>query len=243
MKFRFEQKAETTTLDLYIYDDIEGDTFSFWDVKHESKTSSEYFRKQLENYPNVQEINVYINSMGGDVFEAYGICSQLDRCEAKVNVIVDGFACSAASLLLCIADKVTMSSQSMVMIHNMWTVAIGNAFELRKAADDIEKIMEGNRTLYLRKMKVTEEELIKMLDAETYLTAKECVEYGLCDEINGETKADTMNQVLELSEKNMKMKLAQLRMMKQSIEDLTQKNKTKKEEFDSNSMLSFFEQF
>ena len=189
LKWEFKQKAEEKpkVLDLYIYGDIEGgNTFDLAKGTFEqSKTSAEHFKEELSKYSEVEAINLFVNSCGGDVVEGMGIRNQLKRHKAKVTGIVDGIGASAASFILTGCDEVKMYSNSMQMIHNMWTFAIGNSKELRKVADDMDKMMEGNRMAYLEKSngKLTEEKLIELLEAETWLTAEECFEYGLCDEI------------------------------------------------------------
>ncbi|MBN2852048.1 MAG: Clp protease ClpP, partial [Clostridia bacterium] len=137
--------------------------------------------------------------------EGTAIYSQLKRHQAQKIVYVDGFACSVASVIAMAGDKVIMPKNTMMMIHNMWTCVCGNAQELRKAADDLDTISNGNRQAYLLKAKdkLTEEKLIEMLNAETWLTADQCVEYGLADEIAGEeadlTQAKQMLQKVNQS--------------------------------------------
>ena len=244
MKYKLKQYNESIkSLEMYIYDDIQGDSYNWWDGKVTSETSSKYFKEELDKYPNVDEIHLYINSNGGDVYEAYGICSQLERHSAKIISHVDGFAASAASLLLCVSDKVIMTSQSMAMIHNMWTASCGNAKELRKNADDLDKMMEGNRTLYLKKCKnLTEEKLIEMLENEEYLTAKDCLEIGLCDEIYGETNEETMLELAQQRTNSLKMQLARQKVIHQSIQQLDQQRIKKKDEKSKESLSSFFMQ-
>ena len=118
------------------------------------------------------------------------IRNQLKRHPANVTGYVDGIAASAASFILTGCDQVKMYSNTMQMVHNMWIGATGNAKQLRKAADDLEVIMEGNRKAYLEKSggKLTDAKLIELLDNESYLTAAECLAYGLCDEIIAEEK-------------------------------------------------------
>lgn len=196
---------EKDTLDLYVYSDVEADWYDWWSGKEiESDTSAKTFSKQLSEYPDVKQINVYISSNGGDVLEGTAIYSQLKRHSANVHVYVDSFACSVASVIAMAGDTITMAPNAMMMIHNCWTWAVGNASELRKQADDLDKIMEGNRQAYLLKAgdKLSEEKLIEMLDNETFLTAKECIELGLCDEImdedpntNTDPEEDTIEQI------------------------------------------------
>lgn len=173
------------TLDLYIYGHVESDYYDWWGDKHESETSAEHFRAELSKYPNAKNINIYINSLGGSVLEGTAIYNQLRRHPAHKTVYVDGFACSIASVIAMAGDKVVMPKNTMMMIHNPWTVAMGNASELRKQADDLDTIAEASRQAYLVKAngKLDESKLIEMLDAETYLTAKQCIEYGLADEL------------------------------------------------------------
>ncbi|WP_246208738.1 head maturation protease, ClpP-related [Anaerotalea alkaliphila] len=176
----------------------------------ESETSADHFRSELGKYPDVNQINLYVNSFGGSVFEAMAIRSQLKRHAATVTGYVDGFACSAASFVLTACDKVVMPSNTMQMIHNAWNYVAGNAKELRKAADDLEKIMEGNRQAYLEKSagKITEEKLMELLDSESWLTAAECLEYGLADEVTlGEVDLTNAKAMLEQRNKTLEQKI------------------------------------
>ena len=92
--------AVPNALELYIYTDVRGDYYDWWERKFvESTTSAEYFRKELEKYPDVREINIFINSLGGSVMEGTAIYNQLRRHPAHKTVYVDGFACSIASVI------------------------------------------------------------------------------------------------------------------------------------------------
>ena len=192
MKIDFRQQAEApSVLDLYIYDEVKPDGFDWWTWEMtQSETSANFFRDKLAEYPDVSQINLYINSVGGSVLEGYGIYAQLRRHPAKVTAYVDGFACSIASVIAMAADHIVMSVGSMMLIHNMLDYCYGNAADHRKTADDLDSMMEGNRQIYLQRTagKLTEDKLTEMLDAETWLTAQDCMTYGLCDEIAGEVK-------------------------------------------------------
>lgn len=184
--WELKQSTQPDTLDLYIYGDVERDYFDWWNWEMvQSETSANYFREELSKYPDVKKINVYINSYGGSVFEGTAIYSQLRRHTAQKIVYIDGFACSVASVIAMAGDKVIMPQNTMMMIHNIWNVAVGNSKQLRKAADDLDAIMEGNRQAYLIKSdgKISEEKLMELLEAETWLTAEQCVEYGFADEL------------------------------------------------------------
>lgn len=183
----WEIKQSTTPgiLELYIYGYVEPDGYDWWsDEIIESETSANHFRSELGKHPDISQINIYINSYGGSVFEGTAIYNQLKRHPAQKTVYVDGFACSVASVIAMAGDKVVMPRNTMMMIHDAWDVVAGNSRELRKAAEDLEVIMEANRQAYLMKTgdKLTEEALINMMAEETWLTAAQCLEYGLADE-------------------------------------------------------------
>lgn len=178
------EAKDSDTLELSIYSSVEGDSRDLWTGKTiESETSAKHFKAELDKHPDVKEIRVYINSLGGSVVEGLAICNQLRRHPAHKTVVIDGFACSIASVIAMAGDTVIMPKSAMMMIHNPWTIALGNAEELRKTADDLDKLGEGVRQAYLEKAgdKLDESKLIEMLNAETYLTAEECIAFGLAD--------------------------------------------------------------
>lgn len=150
-----------------------------------SETSARNFKEVLDANPNAKVINLAINSQGGYVSEGNAIYTMLKRHPATVNVSIDAFACSMASGVAMAGDHVTMSPNALLMIHNPASCVYGNAVELRKAADDLDVMADAFRQMYLLKSggKLPEEKLIEMLDAETYLTAAQAKEFGLCDEI------------------------------------------------------------
>lgn len=176
------------TLDLYIYGDVEAERWvhdedGWWGHWEEAETSANHFREVLAEFPGVEQINVYINSYGGSVFEGTAIYNQLRRHAAHKTVYVDGFACSIASVIAMAGDEVVMPRNALMMIHNMWMAAMGNAAELRKAADDLDVINAAGRAAYLLKAgdRLDEKRLAEMMDEETWLTAAQCIELGLAD--------------------------------------------------------------
>ena len=201
-RWEIRQQTEPGVLDLYIYGDVEGDRRDWWTGEIiESETSADYFREELAKYEDVVLINIYINSYGGSVFEGTAIYNQLKRHRARKVVYVDGFACSIASVIAMAGDEVVMPRNALMMIHNMWMEVTGNAAELRKAADDLDKINEAGREAYLEKAgdKLTPEVLARMEDEETWLTAEECIRYGLADRY-ADQDAD-MSQAAEVLQK------------------------------------------
>ena len=202
--WELKQAVEPGTLEMYIYGDVEGDYYDWWSEREiKSETSANHFREELAKFPNATQINIYINSYGGSVFEGTAIYSQLKRHTAQKTVYIDGFACSVASVIAMAGDKIVMPSNTMMMIHNALNVVAGNSKELRKAADDLDTIMDGNRQAFLTKSngKITEAKLMELLEAETWLTAKQCLEYGFCDEIAGK-EIDITNATAMLQKVN-----------------------------------------
>lgn len=128
-------------------------------------------------------VTVRINSVGGDVFTGSAIYSTLKMHDKKVTVHIDGLAASAASVVAMAGDEVIMPSNAMIMIHNPWSIAIGEAKDFRKRADDMDKIRESMVTTYQEKTGMSREELIEIMDEETWLTATEAKEYGFADTI------------------------------------------------------------
>lgn len=195
---RFEPKqAKTNTYQLYIYDDVKAQgrfDWSTWEYL-ESETSAEYFRKQLAEIPADAEIELFVNSNGGSVKEGTSIYNQLVRHPAHKTAYVDGFAYSVAFLILMACDHIVMGLGTSALAHNMWMCVAGNASELRKAADDLDKMMESNRKIFLKRCgkKMTEEELCALMEEERPLTPEECLEMGFCDEIAEQLEDDDKN--------------------------------------------------
>ena len=179
---------QANSLDIYLYDNIKGDKYNWWtDELEKSETSAKHVKEVLEQAGEVNTINLYINSYGGDVKEGLGIYNQLKRKPCQKVAYIDGFACSIASVIAMACDKVVMGTNSLMMVHHASMGAYGNAEELRKAANDVEVIDKASCSSYLTKAgdKLTEEMLTELLDNQTWISAEQCLEYGLADEIAG----------------------------------------------------------
>ncbi|MCM1334286.1 MAG: Clp protease ClpP [Bacteroides sp.] len=191
MKMRMEVKQmektrEAKTLDVYIYDTIESDGRDFWTGAREaSETSANTFLKRIEEAggDELSEVNIHINSLGGDCSEGNAIANAIRQLKAWTTAYIDGYACSAASVIACACRTVRMPRNTVMFLHNPWTTVSGNAKELRKKADDLEKLGEAFATIYTEKSRgrLAGEKLKALLDNETYLTAEEAQKYGLCD--------------------------------------------------------------
>lgn len=188
----FQLTQNNNEVDIQIYGDI-----TSWEW-FDSDVSSYTLSKQIEGL-ECDKINVYINSYGGEVAEGLAIYNQLKRHKAKVKTICDGFACSAASVIFMAGDERVMSTASLLMIHNAWSWASGNANELRKQADDLDKITQASVNAYMQEVNITEEELKQMLDDETWITPQEAIEKGFITAIVNEKEAEEVSQSVKKS--------------------------------------------
>lgn len=153
---------------------IKGDIISWnssiWDFNYRMKSIKEN-----------EDIELEINSYGGDVFLGIDICNTLRGHKGNVTITITGIAASAASIICMGADKIKAYSNTQMMVHNAWTIVAGNAKQLRKAAEDLESIGESVLASYTHR--IDEATAKKLLDNETYLSAKKAIELGLIDEI------------------------------------------------------------
>ncbi len=192
--FSLEKTKQTATINIY------GDITS-WAWEELGEVSAVNLSKQLEALGDVDQIDVYINSYGGEVAEGLAIYNALKRHKAKVTTYCDGFACSIASVIFMAGDERIMNESSLLMIHNAWTYAVGNSEELRKQADDLEKITQASVEAYKSHSSLTEKEIKKLMDEETWILPTEALEYGFATTIDKpENKNASQNAFLQLFE-------------------------------------------
>ena len=184
----YQLTQNDTSADLYIFGDI-----CAWAWQEMGEQSGVTIVNQLKEL-DVDTINVHINSYGGDVAEGLAIYNVLREHKAQIVTICDGFACSAASVVFMAGDRRVMQPASLLMIHNAWTVAMGNAAQLRKTADDIETITQASVEAYKKVATISEEEIKALMDAETWILPKDAVEYGFATEIDDEDEDDEPKQ-------------------------------------------------
>ena len=161
---------------------IDGEIVSekLWD----SDVSATDFRDSLKELGPVKTINMSINSPGGSVFDGIAIYNMLKKNPATVNVTVEGLAASIASVIAMAGDTLTMDTGSMLMIHNPFTMAVGNASELREMADTLDEIRESSVEIYHEKTGIDKEAIKSVMDNETWLTADEAITAGWADQKN-----------------------------------------------------------
>jgi ATP-dependent protease ClpP protease subunit len=131
-------------------------------------------------------LHMRINSPGGDVFAAQAIVSAIrdirDR-GIKVIAYIDGYAASAATVIATAADEIVMSNGAMYMIHCAWTFAYGNASDLTETANLLSKVDGVIASQYAARSGKTTDEIMTLMEAETWFTAQETVDAGLADRV------------------------------------------------------------
>ena len=167
-------EAETRSIEVYVYGEI-----GTWGI-----TANQFVRDLAALDDGVSPIVVAFNSIGGDLFDGLAIHNALSRLGERCTGRVDALAASAASVAVCGAHRVVIASNAMLMIHNPWTYASGDAEDLRKVATALDQAMEAIIAAYKSKAPdIDEVELRRLVNAETWLTANEAVALGLADEV------------------------------------------------------------
>lgn len=139
------------------------------------------FNSKMRNVKDDEDIELEINSYGGDVFAGIDIMNTLRGHKGNVTITITGIAASAASIIAMGANKIKMYANTQLMVHNAWTMVAGNAKQLRKVADDLDSIGESVLASYTHR--VDAKTVKKLLDEETYLSAAKAKELGFIDEI------------------------------------------------------------
>jgi len=168
--FEINNKAKGTA-DIWIYSEIGG-----FDVNAKS------FIDELKEVKG-KDLNVHINSLGGSVFGGLAIYNALKSHKGKVTTIVEGIAASIASVIAMAGDTIEMSKNSLFMIHNPFTMAGGDADELRKTANVLDKIRDEIASIYSSKTSEDHNTLIGLMSAETWFNAEETLEIGFANAI------------------------------------------------------------
>lgn len=183
--WNFQDSTNNGTAELYIYGPIVSNA-SWWD----DSVDAVQFSDDLKALGG-KDVTVHINSPGGDVFAAHAIHNQLIAYAGNVDVIIDGIAASAATIIAMAGARITMPTNSMMMIHNP---AMGlddqyTADDLDKYANALRAVRQSIIAAYMKRVSVDQAQIEQMMDAETWLTAQECVDMGLADAIDGRIKS------------------------------------------------------
>lgn len=140
---------------------------------------------------NGRDVTVNINSPGGDMFEGIAIYNLLANYPARVTVNVVALAASAASIIAMAGDDVRMATGSFIMIHNCWAVVIGNQNDLREAAEIFATFDSALADIYEERVSIGRDEIVSMMNAESYIAPKDAIAKGFADAMIGETEVAT----------------------------------------------------
>ena len=165
--------VKASEAEISIYDNIGG-----WGV------TANDFINELKGLGDVTDIDLYISSGGGSIIEGNNIYNALERHPANIHVHIDALAASMGSVIAMAGDTRSMAANGLLMIHDPWTGSIGDAEQLRKDADLLDKMEVNIRNAYSKSNK-TPEEIDAMMKAETWMSAEEALEAGFITEIEG----------------------------------------------------------
>ncbi|MDN3219449.1 head maturation protease, ClpP-related [Pseudomonas nunensis] len=167
-------EATERVIEVFVYGEIGG-----WGI-----TANQFVQDLRAMDDGVSPVIAAFNSIGGDLFDGLAMHNALSRLGERCTGRIDALAASAASVAVCGAHKVVIAANAMLMIHNPWTYAAGDAEDFRKVADVLDQTMEAIIAAYKAKAPdIDEVELRRLVAAETWLTANEAVALGLADEV------------------------------------------------------------
>lgn len=169
----FEVRDNAEQVDVLVYDYI---------GSYDGEISAKQIKDALDK-ANGRPVNLHIDSGGGDVFEAFAMCSNIQRYEGKVTAYVEGLAASAASYLAVVCDEVIMNDYAYLMIHRASAIAWGNALVMEDTAERLRNIDKTLAGIYEKRSGLTLDEVLAYMDAETWFTAAEALEVGLATEV------------------------------------------------------------
>lgn len=178
MKFWSLNKGEENVLE--IMHEIDSD--DYWGTGEVSASND--FRRALNECKG--NMNVLINSPGGDTFagaDMYSALREYAVTKGKVTCYITGLAASAASIVAMAGDEIVISEVGMMMIHDPWMIAVGNASQLRDLADTLDKVRDAVANAYVSRTGKDEDEIRQMMASERYMTASEAVTDGFADRI------------------------------------------------------------
>ena len=164
-------------------------------------TAPNKIKEAIKALSEGEELEVRINSPGGDVASGQEIYSLLQTCNSRAAIM--GFAASAAGLAAMGCQRVEMSPVSTLMVHNVWTQTQGDYREMETTAEMLKSLNRSIAAAFVKKSGKSEDEILKMMDEETWITAKQAIELGLADGYIGTERTpragEAMNSVCGLS--------------------------------------------
>lgn len=166
-----------TSADLFLYGEIVTDDTDWWTgEKDKTLVGLQSFKEELDNLGSISDLNIYMNTPGGEVFVATTICSMLQRLKdagTKIHTYVDGLCASAGTFILMMGDDINIYENSVIMIHKPINYCYGNAIDFQKCIDVLDTIENSTMIpLYMKKSKVNQDEIKELINEESWLGAE-----------------------------------------------------------------------
>lgn len=174
--------------EIFIYDDIGPDWMGMVGAKG--------IVDQLKKFGSDADVDVRLNTPGGSVTEGQAIYNAFAMHKGKVRMVIDSLAASMGSYIAMAGDEIEIAENAMIMVHNPWSFAVGDAAEMRKTADVLEKFQNSSTEVYARRSGQKFDKVREMMDAETWMTAQEAVDLGFATSI-GQPMKDAQAKVKE----------------------------------------------
>ena len=197
-----ESKAKNSYYEIRAKNEEEGEILLYGDIGESwfsEGTGAKQFVEDLKALGKIKNLSVRINSAGGSVFDGMAIFNAIDRHTARKTVYIDGLAASAASVIAMAGQSIIMAENGIMMIHDPFGATMGNANDMRKMAESLDKVKVAMILSYKRKTPLLEEEIAELMSEETWMTAKEALEKGFVTEIG---KPAEINAKFDLSHYN-----------------------------------------
>lgn len=184
-KFYFTSRVDTSVLNLSLYGPIGADMFG-------DGITAGNVSDALASAKDYTSVTLRVNSPGGDLFEGTSIYNALKACKSPVNVIVDGLAASAASLIAMAGDTITMNPGSVMMVHEAQAVVVGYAVDMRKMADVLDTLTSSAADIYTQRTGMAKDAVLKLMAAETWMSPEQAVAGKFATSV-GKDKAKVTN--------------------------------------------------
>ena len=186
---------------------IPNDDKSMYDWFDIESTCPNDVAKALEQADG-EDVDIYINSGGGEIFSAAEIYSAIQKYKGNIRLHVTGLAASAASIIMC-AGECDITPTSMVMIHNVSSSSYGNFKDFKHESETLRKADKAMCSAYVQKTGKSESDILPLMDKETWFTAQEAVDLGLCDRVVGrETLVNAYCSIVTDQQRNEYIKAA-----------------------------------
>jgi ATP-dependent protease ClpP protease subunit len=211
--YEFKNSATPGETELYLYNEI-----GSWGI------SAADFLADLQKVPKTDHISLHVHSPGGDVFDGQAIFTALSRHPGGVTTHIDGLAASMASVVALAGLPVKMAGNAMIMIHNVSGMAMGDSGDMHKTADLLDKVGETITAVYAGKTGLPRDEVRRMMNEETWMTATQAKAFNFVDEITGDMKLAAQIDTTKLKNfKNVPKNL--MENTEQKTEDINQESR------------------